>query len=350
MNSAISLLFRAIPLSMAVFCFVFGAFIFQHGGGGSRIMAGLVVFVSGVVCIALFCNTEIIIRQIKHSYGRNIKYILLTISYFTALITVISGIYIFIRSSTSSAFVTGHTLVGMGFVTVCLAIVTTASTRLNLLFSNSESSGNKIPEGTFSLSQERVLEAVVSTISLVAWIWAFLLMIYSHVHPVYFVAGHIMAGIACICTSLIAVVATIVRQTRNVYTEKERARWLELALMMGTISTVWGIYIAFGNVSVTSGISGFIMIGLGLVCYSIIGKIVVLDRLWKNHFKLVNFILLIPILASIVCFLLSVFVFEYSAIYADYIIPARILTSLGCICFAFIPTISLLSNKLFLSE
>ncbi len=52
-------------------------------------------------------------------------------------------------------------------------------------------------------------------------------------HNAYYVAGHVMAGLACICSSLVALVATIVRQIRNNYTKAERKRWPALVLIMG---------------------------------------------------------------------------------------------------------------------
>ena len=40
MNYGISILFRAIPLAMALFCFGYGAFIYGYGDDGSRVVAG----------------------------------------------------------------------------------------------------------------------------------------------------------------------------------------------------------------------------------------------------------------------------------------------------------------------
>ncbi len=37
MNYGISILFRAIPLAMAIFCFGYGAFIYGYGDDGSRV-------------------------------------------------------------------------------------------------------------------------------------------------------------------------------------------------------------------------------------------------------------------------------------------------------------------------
>ena len=38
MNYGISILFRAIPLAMAVFCFGYGAFIYGYGDAGNRLV------------------------------------------------------------------------------------------------------------------------------------------------------------------------------------------------------------------------------------------------------------------------------------------------------------------------
>mgnify|MGYP003179720531 FL=1 len=48
MNYGISILFRAIPLAMAVFCFGYGAFIYGYGDAGNRLVAGPVVFSLGM--------------------------------------------------------------------------------------------------------------------------------------------------------------------------------------------------------------------------------------------------------------------------------------------------------------
>ena len=43
MNYGISVLFRAIPLAMALFCFGYGAFISAYGDDSNRLVAGPVV-------------------------------------------------------------------------------------------------------------------------------------------------------------------------------------------------------------------------------------------------------------------------------------------------------------------
>ena len=105
MNYGISILFRAIPLAMAIFCFGYGAFIYGYGDDGSRVVAGPVVFSLGMICIALFCTAVTIIRQIIHTYNKSAKYILPVIGYLAAIITIIGGICIFSNATSTSAFV-----------------------------------------------------------------------------------------------------------------------------------------------------------------------------------------------------------------------------------------------------
>ena len=73
MNYGISILFRAIPLAMAIFCFGYGAFIYGYGDDGSRVVAGPVVFSLRSIRIALFCNVATINRQIKQTYYKPAK-------------------------------------------------------------------------------------------------------------------------------------------------------------------------------------------------------------------------------------------------------------------------------------
>ena len=63
MNYGISILFRAIPLLMALFCFGYGAFVIDAGTDMNRFVAGPVVFSLGMICIALFATAGTIIRQ-----------------------------------------------------------------------------------------------------------------------------------------------------------------------------------------------------------------------------------------------------------------------------------------------
>ena len=153
-----------------------------------------------------------------------------------------------------------------------------------------------------------------------------------------------MVGLACICTSLIALVATIARQIRNVYTLKERSQWPQLVLLMGAISFIWGLFVILADSGTTNGTTGYIMLGLGLVCFSISSKVILLAKIWRREFKLANRIPLIPVLTALTCLFLAAFVFELATAHADYFIPARVLSGLGAICFTLFSIVSILES------
>ena len=157
MNYGISILFRAIPLAMAIFCFGYGAFIYGYGDAGNRLVAGPVVFSLGMICIALFCTAATIIRQIIHTYNEATKYVLPVVGYLAAIITIIGGICIFNSATTTSAFVAGHVITGVGFITACVATAATSSTRFSLIPANAKATGNEVPEGAFSIAQRRAM-------------------------------------------------------------------------------------------------------------------------------------------------------------------------------------------------
>ena len=152
-----------------------------------------------------------------------------------------------------------------------------------------------------------------------------------------------MAGLACICSSLVALVATIVRQIRNNYTKSERKQWPALVLIMGSISILWGLLVlANSNPALSS--TGYIMIGLGLVCYSISSKVILLAAIWRNTFKLDNRIPLIPVFTALACLFLSAFLFEMASLHNTYFVPARVLAGLGGICFTLFSIVSILES------
>lgn len=343
MNYGISVLFRAIPLLMALFCFGYGAFILHEGTDSAKFVAGPVVFSLGMICIALFATAATIIRQIIHTYNRVAKYALPIIGYLAAVITFICGWEYMNSATNASHFVAGHVICGVGFITACVATTATASTRFTLIPANSKRSDHDLPDKAFSALQGNILIAIAVIIASVAWVWAFWLLSQSDKHNAYFVAGHVMAGLACICSSLVALVATIGRQIRNNYMKSERKWWPALVLIMGSISIVWGLLILTNNNPALSS-TGYIMIGLGLVCYSISSKVILLAAIWRNTFVLANRIPLIPIFTALTCFFLSAFLFEMASLQDAYFVPARVLAGLGGICFTLFSIVSILES------
>jgi Protein of unknown function (DUF2776) len=81
--------------------------------------------------------------------------------------------------------------------------------------------------------------------------------------------------------------------------------------------------IAFGAINLTLGIvvlvfssrpyavaPGFILIGLSLVCFSILSKVLLLALVWRREFALANRIPLIPIATCLTCLFMAAFLFQ----------------------------------------
>lgn len=343
MNYGISVLFRAIPLLMALFCFGYGWFVLAYGTDPSRFVAGPVIFSLGMICIALFSTAATIIRQIIHTFGQISRYALPALGYLSALLTVIAGICI-MRLPDASFFVAGHVICGVGLITACVSTTATSSTRFTMITVNAKKTDHDVPPEAFTRAQGLTLIVIAGLIALVAWVWAFCLLAGNDRGSEYFVAGHVMIGLACICTSLIALVATIARQIRNIFTPTEREFWPVMVLIMGSICVVWGIILILATANPANGATGYIMIGLGLVCYSISSKVILLSKIWRHEFKLSNRIPLIPIFTALTCLFLSAFLFELGSVHAYYFVPARVLAGLGGICFTLFSIVSILES------
>lgn len=344
MNYGISVLFRAIPLLMALFCFGYGSFVLGYGTDASKYVAGPVVFSLGMICIALYSTAATIIRQIIGTFGTVSKYVLPGVGYLSALLTFAGGLWIIHATPDASSFVAGHVVCGVGLITACVATTATSSTRFTMITVNAKKSDHEVPPEAFTHAQGTVLISIAAVISTVAWIWAFSLLAHDGTDSRYFVAGHVMMGLACICTSLIALVATIARQIRNIYSASERTWWPMLVLIMGGLCMIWGLIVILGTVSPAEASTGYIMIGLGLVCYSISSKVILLSKIWRHEFKLSNRIPLIPIFTALTCLFLSAFLFEMAAVHSWYYVPARVLAGLGGICFTLFSIVSILES------
>lgn len=343
MNYGISVLFRAIPLLMALFCFGYGLFVYEYGTDPGKFVAGPVVFSLGMICIALFSTAATIIRQIINTFGMVSRYALPAFGYLSALLTVIIGIHI-MESPDTSSFVAGHVICGVGLITACVATTATSSTRFTMITVNSKKTDHDVPPEAFTRAQGLTLIAIAGLIALAAWIWAFWLLANSGHGSKYFVAGHVMIGLACICTSLIALVATIARQIRNIFSPTEREIWPIMVLIMGSLCVIWGIILILATANAASGATGYIMIGLGLVCFSISSKVILLSKIWRHEFKLSNRIPLIPIFTALTCLFLSAFLFEMGSVHGYYFVPARVLAGLGGICFTLFSIVSILES------
>ena len=342
MNHGISVLFRAIPLAMAAFCFAYGAYVYAAGDDPSRLTAGPVVFFLGSICMALYCTAATIIRQIIGTYNEAAKYIFPIIGYTFALATLICGIFI-LTSHMSGALVTGHVVCGLGLITVCVSTAATSSSRFSLIPRNSSDASFSINTQGFTIGQSATLIGIVSATALAAWIWCILLFVRGTL-PAHIVAGSIMFGIACVCTSLIALVASIARQIRGSYTMREKSRWMGLVITMGSLAFILGIIQLIVLRGQAINFVGFVLFGLALICWSISSKVILLAKIWHTEFALANRIPIIPVVTALACLFMAVFLFEAADFAHKYYVPARVLAGFGAICFTLYSIVSILES------
>ena len=162
--------------------------------------------------------------------------------------------------------------------------------------------------------------------------------------PSRFTVGHVVGGLALICTSLIALVWSILRQVQNTYGERDRIVWPLLVIVTGSVSMIWGIVVLALDRESYYLTPGFVMIGLGLVCFSILSKVGLLALVWRRTFELANRVPLVPILTALACLFLSAFVFQAAVTDSNVFIPARVLVGLGAICFSLYSIVSILES------
>lgn len=342
MNYGISILFRAIPLVMAAFCFSYGAYIFAAGDDPARLTAGPIVFFLGSICVALYCTAATIIRQIIGTYSEAAKYIFPMIGYAFALMTLICGLFI-ISSAATGSYVAGHVICGLALITACVSTAATSSTRFSLIPENSASEDITVNPKGFKSSQVSTLITITLVIALIAWIWAFILF-GTGTTPEHTVAGSVMLGIACVCTSLIALVASIARQVRGNYGLKEKKRWMGLVLAMGGAAFVFGLIMLFAHWGEPMDFVGFVLIGLALICWSISSKVILLAKIWHADFKLASRIPIIPIVTALTCMFLAAFLYEEALFKVKFFVPSRVLMGFGAICFTLFSIVSILES------
>ncbi|MGH8427079.1 MAG: DUF2776 family protein [Gammaproteobacteria bacterium] len=342
MNYTISVLFRAIPAAMAALCIGYGLYCWTSGAAADYFVAGHVVTFLGAICLVLFATAATIIRQLVHHYNRFYRYALPVFAYLVAAATVAYGLVE--RVGASDAFVAGHVVFGLGLISACVATVATASTRFILIPENSRRAANDPPSAqAFSAGAGAVLEAIPVILAVIAWVWAIFLIVQGG-DSAHFIAGHVLAGLAAICTSLIALVASVVRQVRNTYTPRDARLWPGLVIAMGTLNLVWGIVIVSLHRESYWIAPGFVLIGLGLICYSILSKVLLLALVWRRSFPLANRIPLIPVGTALACLFLAAFLFQTAVGNDAYFIPARVLVGLGAICFSLFSIVSILES------
>lgn len=347
MNIYMSIFFRLVPLFMGAICLGYGFYVnaLKQTAGNEYIVASHVLIALTAICVALFTTAATIIRQLIKKYNNFYKFILPIIGYGVGIATVILGVYFWIvYQNKPPYFVSGNIIFGIGLIACCVATVATASTKFVLIPKNSANlKEGETPKGAFTNKQAKALISVPIICSLLGLIRGFYLM-FSFSSVPNSVAAHVLIGISLICVSLISLVTSIVKQIQNVFTDKERWVWSKIVLLMGSIDIIWGIITLINCNNKAFIAPGFVLIGLGLICYSISSKVILLALVWRNKCDLAKRIPIIPVVTALFCLFTGAFLFEAALFNPAYFIPARVMIGLGAVCFTLFSIVSILES------
>ncbi|MGW6006876.1 DUF2776 family protein [Oerskovia enterophila] len=341
MNPSISVLFRAIPLAMGAVCLAFGLYVLSGGDDANHFVAGHVNVALTAICIALFTTAATIIRQLVHRYGRLWAVALPVLGYAVALATMIWGVTIIGRGDEPQFVVAGHVVLGIGFITGCVSTVATASTKFVLIQKSAALPvGGGAPDGAYSRGTGTLLIAIPALFAVAGLVVAATL--YARGGNAALVAGNVMVGLSLICSALVALVASIVRQVRNEFGDAERYRWAWWVVAMGTINVALGLVVLFSSDDPARLAPGTVLIGLGLICFSILSKVLLLALVWRQVFALANRIPIIPVATALACLFFAAFLFEATMTEPGFFVGAHVLVGLGAVCFTLFSIVSIL--------
>ncbi len=343
MNFGMSILFRAIPLVMGMACLGLGWYVFQGGADASHQVAGHVLMSLTAICIALFTTAATIIRQLTRTYAPIWKVVLPAIGYGVAAGTAVWGLVV--RGGPSAPdFVAGHVIFGVALIAACVTTVAVASSAFILIpANNARSHADGAPPEAYGRPVSILLQCIPLVAALVLAVWAGLLLADSAQAPKY-VAGHVMMGLAAICASLISLVATAARQVRNDFDSPERWAWSLWVALLGSVVIAWGLFVLFGSERPERLAPGCILIGLGLICFSILSKVFLLAAVWRREFALANRVPMIPVFTCLACLFFAAFLTEATQTQPGLFVPSRVLTGLGAVCFTLFSIVSILEE------
>ena len=343
MNPTMSLIFRGIPLVMGAICLAYGLDIWSQTPSANNFVSGHVVTFLTAICVALFATAATIIRQLTNTYGPGYRVALPVLGYACGLIAMICGL-VFLAGDSAAAFTAGHVVFGIGLISFCVATVATSSTKFILIPQNSKAGPGVRPDNAFTSGEASALLAVPVLCTLVGLIWGFILLAHESRGADYMVAGHVLVGLSVVCASLIALVASVLRQIQNTYSKSERTLWPLFVIALGAFNIIWGLVVLLSSDDPARLAPGWVMIGLGIVCWSILSKVLLLALVWRHNFPLASRIPLIPVCTALACLFIAAFLFEAGVSQPAYGVPARVMVGLGAVCFTLFSIVSILES------
>ena len=225
-----------------------------------------------------------------------------------------------------------------------MATVAASSTKFVLIPRNSKAAPDAKPDNAFNEGTATILLAVPIICTVVGLAWGFALLTKQHSGSEYMVAGHVLVGLSLVCGSLIALVASVLRQIQNTYGDREHRSWPLLVAVLGGINILWGLTVLVSGDDPARLAPGWVLIGLGIVCWSILSKVLLLALVWRRSFPLADRIPLIPVMTALSCLFIAGFLFEAGLDEPAYYVPARIMVGLGAVCFTLFSIVSILES------
>ena len=344
MNKQVSVIYRVIPLLMGVFTFSFGVVTLQIHNNGALLAARVLISLTAI-CIALYTTAATIIRQLIKTYNKFYKYALPTLGYSVSALTIGFGFWIlFFAHNYVVDIISGNVSIGIGLIACCVSTVATASTRFTEITKNYKKEDLELNENRFSKLQTKILISIPIICALIAFIQGIRLMLFKHQVP-FNIAGHVLVGLSLICASLIWLVYMVVTQINNTYTSgKYKWKYVWFILINGSINILWGIWILITNKNPKYITPAFVLIGLGLICWSISSKVILLTLVWKNHSEMATHVKLIPVFTTLMCTFLALILSSLALVNPKYVIAPHILAGLGAVCFTLFSIVSILEG------
>ncbi|WP_189272249.1 DUF2776 family protein [Kitasatospora griseola] len=347
MNHGVSVLFRAIPLLMGAVSAALGGYVLAHSTGPSARVAGLVLVFLAAVCLCLFATAATIVRQLIGRFTALDRFGYPAFGFAVAGVAIGYGVCLLTESRRPPPdFVAGSAVLGIGLVCVCVSSVAAVSTRFALISENAALPDGSPPRSPapFRPFAARTLVAVPVLATAVAAAWATVLLANGGGgdEAGRFTAGHVVVDLAIVCTCLVGLVASLLRQIQNTYSRRDRIWWPVVAGTLGAMDITGGLVVVALDPRPTQLATGYVQIGLGLIAWTVLGKLLLLGLVWRRDAPSADRMPLIPIGTGLVCLFMSAFLFESAE--PNVIVAARVLVGLGGVCFALFSLASVLES------
>ncbi|MGW4380107.1 DUF2776 family protein [Kitasatospora sp. NPDC004531] len=345
MDHGTSVLLRAVPLLMGAVSAALGGYVLAHSGGPSARVAGLTLVFLAAVCLCLFAVASTVVRQLLGRSGALERIGRPAFGFAVAGAAIGYGLCLLAESRRPVAdFVAGSVVLGLGLVCVCVSSVAAVATRFTLIGENAARPEGSPPRSPapFGRTGARVLVAVPAVAAAAAWAWAIVMLANGGGgdSDARFTAGHVVVDQAIVCTALIGLVVTLLRQIRNTYTPRERFWWLVPAAVLGAMDITGGLVVVALDPRPGQLATGYVQIGLGLLCWTVLSAVLLLALRWRRAAPPAGRVPLIPLGTTLLCLFMSAFLFESAD--PDVIVAARVLVGLGAVCFALFAVVSAL--------